>query len=140
MAPTTDSLADTAYACETRGAKVYKFGFDLADTRSPHAWRPGKGEINMIDAYTVHRGTEAVERVFHTWIRLSFEVRQFDRSGNAHNPLFQYDWTMRPRDIEGLNLVAFNETGDPSLRVFPWQNVHGTAHIDPKKRTKPQLY
>lgn len=111
----------------------------VAETHSAHAWRPEANEINLIDAYTVHRGTEATEPTFRTWIRLSFEVRKFDRLGNARNPLFQYDWEMVPRDIEGLNLVAYDESGDPSLRVFPWQDETGAAHADPKKRTKPNL-
>lgn len=111
----------------------------VAATKSMHAWRPKINEVNMIDAYTVHRGTEAEVETFRTWIRLSFEVRKFDRLGNAHNPLFKYNWNMVPRDIEGLNLVASDETIDPSLRVFPWQDKDGNAHVDPKKRTKPQL-
>ncbi len=111
----------------------------VAATRSAHAWHPQNNEINMIDAYTVHRGTEAAEQTFRTWMRLSFEVRKFDRLGNAHNPLFAYDWEMVPRDIEGLGLSAFNEDCDPSLRVFPWQQTNGQAHADPKTRTKPML-
>jgi hypothetical protein len=92
-----------------------------------------------MDANCVHRGSEATELTFRTWIRLSFEVRKFDRLGNAHNPMFQYDWPMVKRDIESLNLVAYDETSDPSLRVFPWQDVNGDAHSDPKTRTKPVL-
>lgn len=111
----------------------------VAKTKSVHAWQPENGEINLIDAYTVHRGTEATEETFRTWIRLSFEVRKFDRLGNAHNPMFQYDWEMVKRDIESLNLVAYDETSDPSLRVFPWQDVDGQQHQDPKTRTKPNL-
>lgn len=111
----------------------------VAETNSQYAWQPKENEINLIDAYTVHRGTEATEEVFRTWIRISFEVRKFDRLGNAHNPLFQYDWDMVPRDIEGLNLVAFNEDCDPSLRVFPWQSETGEAHVNPKQKTKPKL-
>jgi hypothetical protein len=111
----------------------------VAASRSAHAWRPQNNEISMIDAYTVHRGTAAEEATFRTWIRLSFEVRKFDRLGNAHNPMFKYDWNMVERDIEGLGLVAFDQSGDPSLRVFPWQDETGAAHADPKKRTKPKL-
>ncbi len=111
----------------------------VAKDKSKHAWTPANGEINLIDAYTVHRGSEAIELTFRTWIRLSFEVRKFDRLGNAKNPLFKYDWEMLPRDIESLNLVAYDETSDPSLRVFPWQTPDGEAHDDPKKRTKPNL-
>ncbi len=111
----------------------------VAKTKSKHAWKPKSGEINLIDAYTVHRGTEAKEACYRTWVRLSFEVRKFDRLGNAHNPLFQYDWEMVKRDIESLNLVAYDETSDPSLRVFPWQDVDGKQHSNPKTRTKPKL-
>lgn len=110
----------------------------VADTKSQHVWRPEDGEINMIDAYTVHRGSEAQVETFRTWIRLSFEVRQFDRLGNAKNPLFNYDWNMVVRDIESLNLVAYDETIDASLRVFPWQNTDGNARLD-KVKTKPKL-
>jgi hypothetical protein len=111
----------------------------VAKTKSKHAWKPKSGEINLIDAYTVHRGTEAREVTYRTWLRLSFEVRKFDRLGNAHNPMFSYDWEMVKRDIESLNLVAFDETSDPSLRVFPWQDVDGKQHKNPKTRTKPKL-
>lgn len=104
----------------------------VANNHSAGAFRPGDCEIGLIDAYTVHRGSEAQTETFRTWIRLSFEARQFDRLGNAHNPLFQYNWPMVPRDIEGLGLVAFDETCDPSLLVFPWQNTDGSAHDDPK--------
>ena len=111
----------------------------VAKTQSQYAWTPERGEINMIDAYTVHRGSEAEVETFRTWVRLSFEVRKFDRLGNAHNPLFQYDWEMVRRDIESLELVAWDETSDASLRVFPWQKESGEAHDDPKTRTKPKL-
>lgn len=111
----------------------------VAKTKSIHAWTPEKGEINLIDAYTVHRGSEAQEQTFRTWVRLSFEVRKFDRLGNAHNPLFDYDWDMVKRDIESLGLVAWDETSDASLRVFPWQKENGQAHDNPKTRTKPKL-
>lgn len=124
---------------EARHNFFWEMNRQVALTKSAHAWQPQNNEISMIDAYTVHRGTEAERETFRTWVRLSFEVRKFDRLGNAKNPLFQYDWEMVPRDIEGLNLVAFDESGDPSLRVFPWQDETGAAHADPKKRSKPNL-
>ena len=85
------------------------------------------------------RGDAAPERVYRTWIRLSFEVRKFDRLGNAHNPMFDYDWEMVSRDIESLNLRPFDETMDPSLRVFPWQDIHGNALPKGAPKTKPNL-
>jgi hypothetical protein len=139
--PTTYYLQpfDFSQLDEARHNFFWEMNRIVAMTRSAHAWRPQNNQINLIDAYTVHRGTEAVEPTFRTWVRLSFEVRKFDRLGNAHNPLFAYDWEMVPRDIEGLNLTAFNEDCDSSLRVFPWQQTDGQAHADPKARTKPLL-
>ncbi len=59
-------------------------------------------------------------------------------TSNAHNPLFAYDWPMVKRDIEDLNLVAFDETSDPSLRVFPHERVDGTPH-EGRNKTQPNL-
>lgn len=112
---------------------------EVARTNSVHAWQPQPYEINMIDAYTVHRGSPASEDMIRTWIRLSFEVRIFNRLGNAHNPLFKYAWEMQPRDIEGLQLAPFDANCDPTLRVFPWQKPDGTPYEDPKQRTQPNL-
>lgn len=130
---------DLAHLDETKHNFFWEMNKIVAEDNSAHAWQPAVNEINLIDAYTVHRGSEATERVYRTWIRLSFEVRVFDRLGNAHNPLFSYDWEMVPRDIEGLNLVAYDETMDASLRVFPWQKEDGTAHENPNTDTKPNL-
>jgi hypothetical protein len=130
---------DFSHLDETKHNFFWEMNKIVAGNNSAHAWRPEENEINLIDAYTVHRGSEATERVYRTWIRLSFEVRVFDRLGNAHNPLFSYDWEMVPRDIEGLNLVSFDDTIDPSLRVFPWQKEDGSAHEDCNINTKPNL-
>ena len=46
---------------------------------------------------------------------------------------------MVPRDIEGLDLVAYDDTMDPSLRVFPWQKEDGTPHESREVSTKPNL-
>jgi hypothetical protein len=45
---------------------------------------------------------------------------------------------MVKRDIEDLNLVAFDETSAPSLRVFPHQRPDGTAH-EGRNKTQPNL-
>ena len=72
---------------------------------------------------------------------LSFEERRrvFDRLGDAHNPLFEYEWPMVDRDIEQLNLKAFRQSGDASLRVFPWQDLDGKALPPGTQKTKPRL-
>lgn len=111
----------------------------VAQTNSAYAWQPDPYELTLMDCYTVHRGGEAPEPMFRTFLRFSFEVRIFDRLGNAHNPMFRYNWPMVPRDIEGLNLTAFDPDCDPSLRVFPWQRPDGEAYDNPKEKTQPNL-
>jgi len=116
----------------------WEFNKIVADTNSKHAWQPQPWEITMMDGYTVHRGTEAPEETFRTWLRLSWEVRQFDRLGNAYNPHFQYNWNMVPRDIEALRLTAFDQEMDSSLRVFPHQGLDGKP-LPAGQKTKPNL-
>jgi len=110
----------------------------VAATKSAYAKKYASAEIVLMNAYCVHRGSPAPQDMYRTWLRFSFEVRQFNRLGNAHNPMFDYQWEMVPRDIESLNLVAYDETCDPSLRVFPWQKVEGGKHEHGEK-TQPKL-
>ncbi len=119
----------------------WEMNAQVADTQEAHRFQPGEAEITMMDCYCVHRGVESKVEQPRTWLRLSFEerTRVFDRLGNTHNPLFDYDWEMVPRDIEQLGLVAFRPDSDPSLRVFPWQDVDGKALPKGAKKTKPRL-
>lgn len=124
---------------EARHNFFWEMNRQVAAVNSAHRCWPKPYELALIDAYTVHRGTPAEEDRTRTWVRLSFETRIFDRLGNAHNPLFCYDWKMVKRDIEGLGLTPFDSTCDPSLRVFPWQRPDGSPYEDPKERTQPNL-
>lgn len=124
---------------EARHNFFWEMNRQVAATNSAHAWRPEPYELTLMDGYTVHRGDVAETALFRTWVRLSFEVRIFDRLGNAHNPLFRYNWEMVPRDIEGLGLVAFDPDSDPTLRVFPWQDTDGAAFSERTQRTQPNL-
>ncbi|MFY0542428.1 hypothetical protein [Nannocystis pusilla] len=124
---------------EARHNFFFEMNNQVARTRSAHAWHAAPWELTLMDAYTVHRGAAAEVDTYRTWIRLSFEVRIFDRLGNAHNPMFRYAWDMVPRDIEGLGLVAWDPDSDPSLRVFPWQDERGEPHPDRHTRTQPRL-
>jgi len=112
----------------------------VALTNSEFAWQPEEYELTLMDCYSVHRGMPVPGNIplFRTFERISFEERIFDRLGNAHNPLFDYDWEMVPRDIEELNLVAFDPTCDPSLRVFPHQDADGKP-LPKGQKTQPKL-
>lgn len=119
----------------------WEMNAQVADTAEAHRWQPRPAELTLMDAYCVHRGVEAEAPTERTWLRLSFEERRrvFDRLGNAHNPLFEYAWEMVERDIEQLHLVAFREGGDPSLRVFPWQDTDGRPLPPGAPKTRPRL-
>jgi hypothetical protein len=121
----------------------WEMNAQVADTNEAHRWQPQDAELTMMDCYCVHRGVEnqTGAPVFRTWLRLSFEERRriFDRLGNAHNPLFDYDWPMVDRDIEQLGLRAFREGGDPSLSVFPWQGLDGKPLPPGAPKTSPRL-
>lgn len=55
--------------------------------------------IILQDAYCVHRCSRAYKPTYRTFFRLEYSVRIWDRLGNTHNPLFDYNWDMVPRDI-----------------------------------------
>ena len=59
----------------------------VAMTNGLYTWRPDDRAITLMDAYCVHRGTEMLEQTWRIFVRLSYEVRIFDRLGNAHNPM-----------------------------------------------------
>lgn len=63
-------------------------------------YRPENFDIVLMDAYCVHRGDVAKKPLFRTWMRISWETRIFDRLGNSHNPLFNYNWEMVARDTD----------------------------------------
>ena len=111
----------------------------VAETDSQYAFQGEPFEIQLMDAYTVHRGCAATEPTPRTWIRLSFEVRKFDRIGNTKNPMFDYNWKMEPRDIEELNLQAYDPTSDVSLRTYGWRSNDGQLLGDDEKWTSPIL-
>ncbi|MBI3633563.1 MAG: hypothetical protein HY226_04695 [Candidatus Vogelbacteria bacterium] len=123
---------------EARHNFFWEFNRQVAMTNSEFVWYPAQYELNLMDCYTVHRGVEAEVDTYRTWVRLSFEVRTFDRLGNTHNPMFNYNWKMVERDIEGLKLVAFDPTCEPSLRVFPHEGLDGSPN-KPGNKTKPNL-
>lgn len=54
----------------------------------------------LIDPYALHEAPMVSEDTHRTFLRLSYTVREFDRLGNAHNPLFDYQWNMHPRDTQ----------------------------------------
>lgn len=55
--------------------------------------------IYLMDAYSVHKCSVPTEATFRIFLRMAYSVRQFDRLGNTHNPMFDYQWNMVPRAL-----------------------------------------
>lgn len=53
----------------------------------------------FMDAYTVHESGIADRAGLRTFLRLTYDVKQFDRFGNTHNSMLDYDWEMVARNI-----------------------------------------
>lgn len=64
--------------------------------------------VNLFDAYSVHSAVPAAESATRTLFRLIYSVRQFDRLGNTHNNLFDYNWKMQRRPLPA-NLAALKK-------------------------------
>lgn len=54
--------------------------------------------ILLMNAYTVHKAAASKTEQYRTFVRLSYDVNKFDRLGNTHNPLFDYNWDMVVRN------------------------------------------
>jgi hypothetical protein len=103
----------------TKLAVLWAMNRQVALADSAHAWAEYEdSSLMLMDAYCVHMATDAPAETERVWLRLSFEVPQFDRLGNGHNPFFSYDWAMVPMDIEQLGLVPYDAESDWTLRVF----------------------
>lgn len=61
-------------------------------------WFSDPYEICLMDAYTVHSAIASTFNGTRRFLRVTFSVRQFDRLGNTHNPMYKYNWKMVPRD------------------------------------------
>jgi hypothetical protein len=67
-------------------------------------------DVYLINAYSVHEATEAKQAGFRTFLRISFDVKEFDRLGNTHNPMFDYKWGMAPRETQS-GLLKYQPLG-----------------------------
>lgn len=81
--------------------KVHNFFLDFDEQANEEfLWRPEPNQIVLMDAYTVHRAPVMKENAKRVFLRLSYDVKEFDRKGNTHNPMFDYHWNMVARDIQ----------------------------------------
>lgn len=62
-----------------------------------------------LDPFVVHSTPELTEGQMRTFVKVSFSNERYNLLGNAHNHLFDYDWTMWPREVL-RNDPAYGET------------------------------
>lgn len=78
--------------------------------------------IYLMDAYTVHRASIATESGFRTFLRVSYDVKEFDRLGNTINPLLPYNWEMAPREVQST-LVTHAFLTDHEINLLNSSNI-----------------
>jgi hypothetical protein len=57
-------------------------------------------EVLLINAYCLHEAPIVDRDLYRTFFRMTYTVREYDRIGNAHNPMFNYCWDMQHRDTQ----------------------------------------
>lgn len=74
----------------------YFKAFDNRATATATIHYPVENILEM-SCYTVHRAAEVAQP--RTFFRMTYSARKFDRLGNTHNPMFDYDWNMEHRNV-----------------------------------------
>ncbi len=73
-------------------------GFDLQTDGEPLVAEPNV--FYFMDAYTVHESGFAEFDGLRTFVRVTFDLKIFDRLGNTHNPSLGYSWPMVERNVQ----------------------------------------
>lgn len=109
------TLINRSYVATSNGGTLfYKPPFIVAD---PHKWNAFQGFdlqanadfftakenlIYLMDAYTVHESGFARFAGPRGFLRVSFDVKEFDRWGNTHNSMLDYSWDMVTRNAHEM--------------------------------------
>jgi hypothetical protein len=66
--------------------------------------------VAFMDAYSVHESGLATRAGIRTFFRVTYDVKEFDRLGNSHNSMLEYDWKMVRRNAQDF-LYSFPDMG-----------------------------
>jgi hypothetical protein len=55
--------------------------------------------VHFMDAYSVHESGIASRSDLRTFLRVSFDLKEFDRLGNTKNSMLDYNWDMTARAV-----------------------------------------
>lgn len=71
-------------------------GFDL---QAEDYFIGSENVVHFMDAYSVHESGLASHSGLRTFLRVTFDLKEFDRLGNTKNSLLSYDWEMVARTV-----------------------------------------
>lgn len=75
-------------------------GFDLQIDGEPFIAK--ENQFYFMDAYTVHESGFARFDGTRLFLRVTYDLKPFDRLGNTHNPNLSYKWEMVERNAQDL--------------------------------------
>jgi hypothetical protein len=78
--------------------------------------------VYFMNAYTVHESGLARYTGNRFFVRLTWDLKRFDRKGNTHNTMLDYNWTMHERSIQ------------KSLQSPDISDLESSPHYPPSKR------
>lgn len=55
--------------------------------------------VHFMDAYCVHESGIVDRAGMRTFLRVTYDLKRFDREGNTHNAMLDYDWDMVARNV-----------------------------------------
>lgn len=58
-----------------------------------------EGVVHFMDAYCVHESGIVDRAGMRTFLRVTYDLKKFDRLGNTHNSMLDYDWDMVARSV-----------------------------------------
>jgi hypothetical protein len=74
--------------------------------------------VYFMDAYTVHESGIASRKDIRSFLRVTFDLKKFDRLGNTHNLMLDYNWDMEERKVhEVVDTPTSKEIMDSPYRV-----------------------
>lgn len=71
-------------------------GFDI-QAETERSITAEEGVVHFMNAYTVHESGFASRKGIRTFLRVTFDLKKFDREGNTQNKMLDYDWQMVER-------------------------------------------
>ena len=71
-------------------------GFDL---QAKDYFIADENVVHFMNAYTVHESGIASRRGLRTFLRVTYDIKAFDRKGNTHNSMLKYNWDMVARNV-----------------------------------------